>query len=460
MITSDHKLEIFDTLHGEKRLFEPLDQNNVTMYVCGPTVYDRPHIGNIRSVITYDVLYRILKKLYKNVTYARNITDVDDKIIHASNEQNIAIETITSEATKQFHKDIEYLNCIRPTIEPQATNEITDMIEMISKLVSNGHAYIAEQNVMFDVNSYSQYGQLSHRKIDEMISGSRIHVEDYKRCEYDFVLWKKVTKTEYGWDSPFGYGRPGWHIECSSMSTKYLGTTFDIHGGGIDLQFPHHENEIAQSCCAYTGSQFARYWIHNGFLTINGEKMSKSIGNITNVSDLRIKGMRSDAIRFALLSTHYRKPLNFTDHLIETSISSIEKFSNLISSCETITETIIPQEALNCLLDDINLSKYIAIMFSYFRDARDTTDANGKKDLITKLYTTGKFIGLFNNIEKDQNENNDKVDDEITKLLELRRMFRTNKNFRDADLIRDQIKKLGFDIVDSNNTTHVVKSKD
>ena len=341
--------------------FEPIDKENVRMYVCGPTVYDRVHIGNGRSVVVFDVLFRLLRFIYgeEHVKYVRNITDIDDKIIKAAKLRGVSETILANEMADFFNKDCDYLNCLRPTIQPRVTKEIPDIIAMIQKIIENGHAYAKDGNVMFSVESFSEYGRLSNRKIETNKQNIRIGEKVYKVNQDDFLLWKK-TDEGISWDSPWGKGRPGWHIECSVMSNKYLGTDFDIHGGGVDLKFPHHENEIAQSKCANIGSSFAKYWVHNGFLMINGEKMSKSLGNFITIGDVIAKGVKGGALRLALLSTHYRKPMNFTDKLLSDAEKMYNKFHNMPFDKEEYEKTELSEFNLSPLYSDLNTTAYIA----------------------------------------------------------------------------------------------------
>lgn len=401
-------LKIFNTLSNSEEAFSPIDSQHIKIYVCGPTVYDRPHLGNARSVVFYDFLNRILRAIYPKVTYVRNITDVDDKIIARAKEENISPLELTAKVEKLFRDDMSALNCTDPDYEPHATDYIPQMLGMIKCLIESGHAY--QQNstsdVMFSVKSYQEYGRLSNRTLESMIPGSRIAVSDAKECEFDFVLWKYVTdKNELGWESEFGYGRPGWHIECSAMSANILGSDFDIHGGGVDLQFPHHENEIAQSRCAFKGSNFAKYWIHNGFLMVDGQKMSKSLGNFTTVKDLLDKGIDGNVIRFALLNTHYRKPLDFNDHLIASSKIVVQKFLKLIDDNADLIdkncpislldgEMSIPVLARDAIFDNVNISKYTAVMHSLLKDIKYTKDIAGRKMLCQQFWNMMKLLGL------------------------------------------------------------------
>jgi cysteinyl-tRNA synthetase len=327
------QIHLFNTLSRKEEILKTIESDHLKIYVCGPTVYDRPHLGNARSVVIYDLFFRLFKNIFPRVTYVRNITDVDDKINAAAKERGISIQELTKKNTDFFYADIDALNVLRPTFEPRATDHIPEMIAMIQKLIAKNHAYENRGHVLFDVESYKNYGALSNRHLDEMIAGSRVEVATYKKNPLDFVLWKPADEQDDPssiFESPWGKGRPGWHIECSAMSEKYLGADFDIHGGGADLQFPHHENEIAQSCCANDHSHFARFWIHNGFLTVNGEKMSKSLKNFITVRDLLDQGISGVVIRYLLLSTHYRKPFDFNQKALDDAQKSIEKFYSVL----------------------------------------------------------------------------------------------------------------------------------
>ena len=362
-------LSLYNTLAREKQVFEPIDANSVGMYVCGPTVYDYAHIGNARPAVVFDVLFRLLRRRYgpEHVTYVRNITDVDDKIINAHKETGEPIDEITARTARAYRDDMHALGCLDPDIEPRATRHIDEMVAMIGTLVDGGHAYAADGHVLFDVPSMPEYGALSRRNIDEMIAGARVEVAPYKRNPQDFVLWKPSVGDEPGWDSPWGRGRPGWHIECSAMSGRYLGETFDIHGGGQDLIFPHHENEIAQSRCAHGGLPFVRYWVHNGYLMTEGEKMSKSLGNFYTVHDL-LKEYPGEAIRLVLLQTHYRQPLDFTKDGIAQARHTLDRFySALRANAEVAADVDVEADGLEtmaaveqALADDINTPAALA----------------------------------------------------------------------------------------------------
>lgn len=353
-------LKIYNTLDEKISDFQPIDKNNVRMYVCGPTVYNRVHLGNARNIVIFDVLFRVLRYIYgeKCVKYVRNITDVDDKIINAAQQQGISEIELSTKMADYFHEDCDYLNCLQPTVEPRVTQEIPEIIATIQRIIDNGHAYVADGNVMFSAESYKDYGRLSHRKIETNIQNARVDGQDYKKNQDDFLLWKR-TEVGIAWDSPWGKGRPGWHIECSAMSNKYLGANFDIHGGGADLKFPHHENEIAQSCCANLGSSFAARWMHNGFLMINGQKMSKSLGNFITIADMKNRGVNGNALRLALLSTHYRKPMNFSDKLVQDSEKMLRKFHKAKEQISDNLPTLSDAD-LEPLCQDLNTTKFIA----------------------------------------------------------------------------------------------------
>jgi cysteinyl-tRNA synthetase len=398
------KLAIFNTLSNSLEVFTPQDASHIKMYVCGPTVYERPHLGNARSIVFYDLFFRILQLLYPKVTFVRNITDVDDKIINQAHKEGISPLELTQKVISQFEEDTKALNCKTPTFEPKVTEFIPQIIKIIKQLVQNNNAYITEAgDVMFKVSSFAEYGKLSNRKLQDLISGTREITSEGKMHEHDFILWKASLGGELGWESEFSFGRPGWHIECSAMSTELLGMNFDIHGGGADLQFPHHENEIAQSECAFPHQKFANYWVHNGFLTINGEKMSKSLGNFKTVKNLLDEGFNGAEIRFALLNTHYRKPLSFTEHLMQTSRSAIKKFNqtfeknlDLMGDIEKeLRWTDLPLNAQDALLDNINISKFTAIMHGLVNDLKNTTDKKGRLELFNHFYKMGLLIGIF-----------------------------------------------------------------
>ena len=380
-----------NNLSNKKEKFVPIDENNIGMYVCGPTVYDDPHIGNARPIVIFDILFKILKSKFSSVTYVRNITDVDDKIIKSSNEKNISITDLTQTVIKSFNEDCNYLNCEIPTAQPKATEHIDLMIEMISELIKKGFAYENNKHVYFEVKKFDDYGQLSNKKLEELIAGSRIEVSDNKKNSEDFVLWKPSLENEPFWDSPWGKGRPGWHLECSAMSKKFLGNEFDIHGGGIDLIFPHHENEIAQSRCANDTKVFANYWLHNAFITMSNEKMAKSQGNILKIKDFRGK-VSGQVLRLALISAHYKQPLDWNDKLLDDCQNTIDKWYNayLPSNQELEDEIIQP------LYDDINIPGYIANLHKLYDKANKGN--NTDKQIFNSACN---FIGLLQETKEE-----------------------------------------------------------
>ena len=367
-------LDLFNTLTRRKEHFEPQVAGKVGLYVCGPTVYDYAHIGNARPVVVFDVLYRLLKHLYPEVRYVRNITDVDDKIIDRASQSGEPIDSVTARTTEAYHQDMAALNALPPDIEPRATRHIAQMVRMIEKLIGQGNAYEADGHVLFSVPSMPDYGMLSRRSRDELIAGARVEVAPYKRDPADFVLWKPSSDDIPGWPSPWGRGRPGWHIECSAMAAEHLGETFDIHGGGLDLIFPHHENEIAQSVCSHGGAPLARYWVHNGFLTVEGEKMSKSLGNFFTVRDL-LGEFPGEAIRLTLLGAHYRQPLDFTRDLLRQSKGNLDRWYNALRCAEEApSETEVPFEVLAALEDDLNTPMAISHVHALATALNKATD--------------------------------------------------------------------------------------
>ena len=444
-------LDIFLTnnLTNKKEKFIPKDKNNVRMYVCGPTVYDDPHIGNARPVVVFDILFKILKNKYPNVTYVRNITDVDDKIIKSSKENNISISELTKKITQSFNEDCIYLNCEQPNHEPKATEHISEMIEMISELIKKGFAYENNKHVYFEVKKFKDYGQLSNKKLDELVAGSRIEVSDNKKNPEDFVLWKPSETDEPSWDSPWGKGRPGWHLECSAMSKKYLGNEFDVHGGGVDLLFPHHENEIAQSRCANDSKTFANYWLHNAFITMSNEKMAKSQGNILKIKDFR-NNKSGQVLRMALMSAHYRQPLDWNDKLLEECENTISKWYNVYLNIKTKLK--ISDEILKPLLDDLNTPGYIANLHKLYDKA-----AKGSDEDKILFISACNFIGLLNETKEDWLKfKKNKVsisENEILIKINQRNEARVNKNYKEADKIRDELLDKGVLIEDKDGKT-------
>ena len=440
-----------NSLGNKKEQFEPIDRKNIRMYVCGPTVYDDPHIGNARPLVVFDTLFRLLKCKYgdKQVTYVRNITDIDDKIIQSSNEKSISTEELTNKIIKNFHDDCEYLNCLKPTFEPRATENISLMIEMINQLLQNGYAYLNNQHIYFEVKKFKDYGKLSNKKIDELIAGSRVEVSENKKNPEDFVLWKPSKDKEPYWESPWGQGRPGWHLECSVMSKKYLGDKFDIHGGGRDLIFPHHENEIAQSRSANDNDVFANYWVHNGFVTMSNEKMAKSEGNILKINDLK-NTINGQVLRLALMSAHYRQPLDWNKQLIEQCHNTISKWYE--SYAELKKPILIPQEHLNSLCDDLNTPGYIAELHKLFEKSQNG-DLKDKEIFVSAC----NFIGLMNE-SKDKwlafkKSNLDITEKEILNKINERNKARNVKNYNLADQIRKDLLEKGILIEDKNGKT-------
>jgi cysteinyl-tRNA synthetase len=444
-----NSLKIYNTLSKAKEEFIPLNKNLIGMYVCGPTVYDDPHIGNARPLIIFDLVYRILiKKFGKNkVNYVRNITDIDDKIIQRANELKINIGELTKSITDIFLADCKYLNCLNPNHQPKATDHITAMIQMIENLLTKKFAYIKDGNVYFNVNKFKDYGKLSNKNPKELISGSRVEISELKNNPLDFVLWKPSKEKEPSWQSPWGNGRPGWHIECSAMSEKFLGKEFDLHCGGLDLIFPHHENEIAQSICANDSSIFAKYWMHNGYVTVDGKKMSKSDGNFITINNLK-NNFNGQVVRLSILGTHYRQPLDWNLNILETNKKILDNWYNLYSP----SEDEISDEIFNILLDDLNTPKFITSIHSLYNKAK-TGDDLAKKNLNSAL----KFIGLFNENKEQFNIIRKKTKlsiSDIENLIDQRNLARKNKDFKKADAIRLDLEKNEILIEDLNDKTH------
>ncbi len=436
-----------NNLTNKKEKFVPIDKNNVGMYVCGPTVYDDPHIGNARPLVVFDILFKILKSKFSSVSYVRNITDVDDKIIKSSNEKNISIKDLTTTITKSFHEDCNYLNCENPSQEPKATEHIDLMIEMISQLIKKRFAYENNKHVYFEVKKFNDYGKLSNKKIEDLVAGARVEVSDNKKNSEDFVLWKPSLENEPSWESPWGKGRPGWHLECSAMSKKFLGNEFDIHGGGIDLLFPHHENEIAQSRCANNTKVFANYWLHNAFITMSNEKMAKSQGNILKIKDFKNK-VSGQVLRLALISAHYKQPLDWNDKLIEDCQNTIDKWYNVY----LISKKDLNEEILYPLYDDLNTPGYIANLHKLYEKANKGSDDD------KKIFNSAcNFIGLLNETREEWlNYKKLRVnitEEEIFNKIELRNKARDNKDYKEADNIRDYLSDKGVLIEDKDGKT-------
>jgi cysteinyl-tRNA synthetase len=486
------ELKLYDTLSREKRVFKPLDPANVRMYVCGPTVYDFAHIGNARPVIVFDVLFRLLRHLYgaEHVTYVRNITDVDDKINARAAEEypalplNEAIRKVTEKTDRQFHDDVAALGCLPPTIEPRATDHIAEMRTLIDRLVASGNAYVAEDNVLFSVPSDPDYGQLSRRPLDEMIAGARVDVAPYKRDPTDFILWKPSKPGEPAWPSPAGIktpGRPGWHIECSAMSWKYLGETFDIHGGGIDLVFPHHENEIAQSRCAFHTPVMANYWMHNGFLQVEGEKMSKSLGNFVTISDLlrteKFSGRKwhGTVIRLAMLMTHYRQPINWSIARCKEAEAIQESWVGAINSLDHLDFEPVPSaEIITPLLDDLDTPAVVTALHEMAKMVRHDRSQAEKfaRNLLflgvvprikSASYYAAAYLEYHSKIKKYSGDvsvldemrlvrENFEID-KLNTMIEERLSARKAKNYGESDRIRDEVAKMGVVLKDSKDDT-------
>ncbi|WP_428079921.1 cysteine--tRNA ligase [Candidatus Pelagibacter sp.] len=438
-----------NNLTNKKEKFVPIDEQNIRMYVCGPTVYDDPHIGNARPIVVFDILYKIFKKKYSKVTYVRNITDVDDKIIKSSKENNISISELTNKVTESFGEDCNYLNCETPTHQPKATENIDLMIDMISELIKKGFAYENNNHVYFEVKKFKDYGQLSNKKLEDLIAGSRIEVSENKKNSEDFVLWKPSTSDEPSWQSPWGKGRPGWHLECSAMSKKFLGDEFDVHGGGIDLIFPHHENEIAQSRCANDTKVFANFWLHNAFITMSNEKMAKSQGNILKIKDFRNK-ISGQVLRLALMSAHYKQPLDWNDKLLEDCQNTINKWYNVYVDNNDIEN--ISHEVLKPLYDDLNTPGYIANLHQLYEKAQ-----KGNENDKTLFVSACQFVGLLNQ-NKDEwlsfkMSKASISEEEILKKIDERNIARENKNYEEADKIRNELLDKGVLIEDKDGKT-------
>ncbi|ASS53631.1 cysteine--tRNA ligase [Rhizobium leguminosarum] len=444
------ELKLYNTLTREKSVFSPIDPNNVRMYVCGPTVYDFAHIGNARPVIVFDVLFRLLRHAYgkDHVTYARNITDVDDKINaralrdHPGLPLNDAIRAVTEKTETQFHADVAELGCLEPSFEPRATDNIVEMTEIIEKLIGNGHAYVASGEVLFDTKSMADYGQLSKRPLDEQQAGARIAVDAHKKNPGDFVLWKLSSHNEPGWESPWGRGRPGWHIECSAMSKRYLGDVFDIHGGGLDLIFPHHENEIAQSRCAHSTEVMANVWMHNGFLQVEGRKMSKSEGNFVTIHELlhtETFGGRKwpgEVLRLAMLMTHYREPIDFSIKRLEEAERLLAKWPAADAGDATPDESV-----LNALSDDLNTVAAVQALHA-LAQAAHTDPALG-----ATFAATADLLGLL----PKKMEIDEAVASAIDALIAMRLEMLKAKNFTEADKIRDELTAKGIQLKDGKD---------
>ena len=452
-----NNLKLYNTLGKKLENFNPINSENIRIYACGPTVYDSIHIGNARPLVVFDILVRLLKTIYPKVTYVRNITDVDDKINQRANEKKISITELTNQTIKDFHIHCLSLCNLTPEYEPKATDHINEMIEMIENLISKGFAYVSSNNVLFSIKKFNKYGNLSGRLLEEMISGSRVNVAEYKNNPGDFILWKPSSKELPGWNSPWGRGRPGWHIECSAMSKKYLGNHFDIHAGGADLIFPHHENEIAQSCCANNSSLMANYWIHNGYVTSEGEKMSKSLGNFTTIKNL-LANYDGESIRYALLQAHYRAPLSFSVNTVSEAKKSLSRLYRAVDGFEVNGEA--DKEIFLNLNDDLNTPKALA-RSHYLADQAN----KGSKECAQQLKNSSLILGILSNSSENWlkygsanqqdnvNLNSTMNDDQINNLILERKMAKDNKDFSKADEIREILLKSNITLEDKADKT-------
>lgn len=437
------EISLYNTLAREKQRFEPLDDKNVRMYVCGPTVYDYAHIGNARPVVVFDVLFRLLRHVYgeEHVTYARNITDIDDKIMERAHSEGVGIKTISNRYAKVYAEDMALMGALPPSLTPKATEHLPEMIKMMQKLISQGNAYEAEGHVMFHVPSMENYGRLSRHSRDELVAGARVDVAPFKRDPADFVLWKPSSEDQPGWGSPWGRGRPGWHLECSCMIEKHLGETIDIHAGGQDLIFPHHENEIAQSECAH-GSQFVRYWMHNGYLTVDGEKMSKSLGNFHTVHDL-VQDHPGEALRLSLLTAHYRQPIDFSLDSVAEQKRRLDRWYRLVDGVEAADS--VPSSVIAALTDDLNTPKALAAL-----------DQLAQDKAVADLKAGAQFLGLLlqDNSAWFQGEAPDGMTiGEIEDAIQARLSARDSKDFAESDRIRDRLKSFGVILEDGPSGT-------
>jgi cysteinyl-tRNA synthetase len=445
-------LRLHNTLTRKKEDFIPIDPDHVRVYACGPTVYGRIHVGNARPIVVFDVLVRLLRLRYAKVTYVRNITDVDDKINIRAAERGISIDDLCAETIETFHQDTARLGSVDPDIEPRATHHIDEMQEMIMILIDKGHAYEASGHVLFQVSTMDTYGALSKRSMDDMIAGARVEVAPYKREAADYILWKPSNDDQPGWNSPWGRGRPGWHIECSAMAKTYLGEVFDIHAGGLDLIFPHHENEIAQSCCAHGSAHMAHYWLHNGFVTMNDEKMSKSMGNVISVTDAANR-YRGETLRAALLSAHYRAPLDLSDSAMRDARNGLDRMYRAVGEIAA-TPDRVDEEFTACLLDDLNTPAALARLHELARLAN-----KGEVGACEALKSSAAVLGLLQQTARawakdDETVTKDGIDDAtIDALIMARKQARADRNFAKADEIRDQLTKADIILEDSIDGT-------
>jgi cysteinyl-tRNA synthetase len=466
------ELKLYDTLTREKRDFVPIDPARVRMYVCGPTVYDFAHIGNARPVIVFDVLFRLLRHIYgaDHVVYVRNVTDVDDTINARAAEEypdrplNESIRTLTERTERQFHEDVEALGCLPPSVEPRATEHIEPMKVLIERLVASGHAYVAQEHALFSVASMPEYGRLSRRSLDEMIAGARVDVAPYKRDPMDFVLWKPSQPGEPAWPSPAGIaapGRPGWHIECSAMSWKHLGEVFDIHGGGIDLIFPHHENEIAQTRSAFHSPVMANYWMHNGFLQVEGEKMSKSLGNFFTIRQL-LADWPGEVLRVNMLRTHYRQPIDWTTKALLESKTILDEWYSWVDDIPS-SQTLPDDQVMQALSDDLNTPSVLTRLHALVSEIRSSAGGPHQIELKRKLKASGSLLGILERTQQEYIGHDPlraAVDEiKIRNLIDARTSARTSRNFKEADVIRDELTRMGIEIEDHRDGTTSWKIK-
>ena len=454
-MSSEQPFQLFNTLSGNKERLEAIDPKHIKIYACGPTVYNYAHIGNARMAVVFDTLVRALRVIYPKVTYVSNITDIDDKIIEAAKDQNVEITSITEKYTKIYNNDMLKLNVLAPDIQPKATEFIPEMIELIVELIEKDFAYEKEGHVLFHVPTYQNYGKLSKRNRDEQIAGSRVEVAPFKKDPADFVLWKPSTDEQPGWESPWGVGRPGWHTECSAMSKKTLGLPFDIHGGGRDLIFPHHENEIAQSCCTSASidepDSYAKYWMHNGFVTINGEKMAKSLGNIILVKDLA-ENYHGEVIRLALLSSHYRQGLDWNEKIIHQANKLINKLYEIKEDLDNVTISDKNEDdldAISILMDDLNTPGLITELNNIVKEYNSSNSE--KENIKSRLSLISSVLGILE--DETFNEISEEFKNKINDMVLKRSEAKNNKDFKTADAIRDQLIELGVEINDSSDGT-------
>ena len=453
-------LKLHNTLTNRKDEFNPVDEKHIRMYVCGPTVYDEIHIGNARPLVVFDVLYRVLNEYYSDskVTYVRNITDVDDKIIERAEELGRPIQDLTNETIDSFHYITDVLNCLKPDVEPKATDHIEEMINIIAALIKEGHAYVTKQGeVLFSVQSAKGYGKLSGRNREEMIAGARVEISANKRDPADFILWKPSSIEQPGWESEWGRGRPGWHIECSAMSEHYLGSNFDIHGGGIDLVFPHHENEIAQSECFHPGKAFANTWVHNGYLMSEGVKMSKSLGNFYTVTDL-LKDFPGEALRLALLATHYRQPIDFTKTGVQEALARLDKYYMALKKLELVDQCDTSEDVINefneCLYDDLNTPAALSVLDKQASQIIQS-ELLKQNTMDFSFLKNAKQLGLLRNTYDEWRKHGVSISEEelIEELIKNRNIAREEKNFDEADRIREELSEKGIFLEDNNEGT-------